>query len=91
MAAAHETCKALSTLGGSIMRGRQEGVPMSRMMEIALEGDAVLTKFKQAFVELAYLEPRYSSDEFKQRAIRDFEDSRYQECLEVSRQAPSNS
>lgn len=62
-----DKCQDAGDLAESVMTARQNGTPISRLMEIA-NGQEVIVKM----VLMAYGKPRYSTDEFQSRAIEDF-------------------
>lgn len=70
------TCEELSDLSGSIMKARQSGVSMQKAMAIA--GDDKYTRSK---VIQAYEHSRFQTDEYQMRAISDFSDKAYLECI----------
>jgi len=61
-----ETCTLVGQLAAVIMEKRQDGVDMSRMMEIAD------TELVRELVIFAYEMPRYSSEGYKRTAVQDF-------------------
>ena len=61
-----ETCTTIGKLAAIIMENRQEGVDMSKLMEIAE------TELVQRLVIFAYEMPRYSSEDYKRTAVQDF-------------------
>jgi len=61
-----ETCTLIGKLAAVIMEKRQDGVDMSRLMEIAE------TELVQRLVIFAYEMPRYSSEDYKRTAVQDF-------------------
>ena len=74
----HELCKDIGTLAETIMKHRQVGTSVIRMMEIA-DTDGLA----QVIIKEAYEMPRYSSEEYQRRAISDFRDDYYITCLKV--------
>ena len=64
-----------------IMKARQRGVDMSRMMEIASSsGIAELDALNKSLTIDAYKVPRYSTPENQQKAAEDFRDRLLLEC-----------
>lgn len=61
-----ETCTLIGEIAAVIMEKRQDGVDMSRLMEIAD------TELVQRMVIFAYDTPRYSSEDYKRSAVQDF-------------------
>lgn len=60
-------CTIIGNLSESIMKARQNGVSMSDIMNMPSA-----TSLGKAMTIDAFKEPRYSTEEFKQRAITDF-------------------
>jgi len=61
-----ERCTLIGKLAAIIMENRQEGVDMSKLMEISE------TELVQSLVIFAYEMPRYSSEDYKRTAVQDF-------------------
>lgn len=78
--AQYSECQSAERLATVIMEARQNGVPMSGLMEIA--GDNGLV---QEMVLEAYRTPSYTTHSVQQRVIRDFADKYYRICVEVFR------
>ena len=62
-----DQCQDAGDLAEAVMTARQNGAPISQLMEIA-NGQEIIVQM----VLMAYGEPRYSTDEFQSRAIEDF-------------------
>ena len=62
-----DQCQDAGDLAEAVMTARQNGAPISQLMEIA-SGQEIIVKM----VLMAYGEPRYSTDQFQSRAIEDF-------------------
>lgn len=75
-------CKNAQDIAESIMKGRQQGVAMSKMMEVA-EGDAA--NILEALIIEAYDRPRYSTEKMQQRSVQGFRDDVYLECVKARR------
>lgn len=76
---AGEFCDSLHSLSTSLMRARQNGVSMATMMQ-SIRGRAS-EEFLRALVIEAYEVPRYSSDEYRGRAVEDFANDQYLTCV----------
>lgn len=77
-------CKSAAELAHSIMTGRQNGVPMSKMMEVeSAMDDRAAGKVTRLMVISAYDRPRYSSPEYIEREIQDFENEMYLQCIQA--------
>jgi hypothetical protein len=70
-----QVCKTWSETGGTVMRGRQNGAPMSRMMDAA--GDSSIA---QAIVMDAYKQPRYQTEDMQKKSVEDFTNTVYMGC-----------
>lgn len=75
-ASASNNCGPIADLAKTIMKARQYSMSIVKAMEIA-GGD----KGVQAIVRLAYMEPRYSSDLYRENAATDFETEVYLICI----------
>lgn len=75
-ASASDNCGPVATLAKSIMSARQSGMSVVKSMEIAKDDKGI-----QAIVRLAYMEPRYSSDLYRENAATDFETEVYLICI----------
>lgn len=87
---AHDTCTGYEDWATEIMTARQNGVAMSRAMELLdehVEGEGPM-ELLSALVIQAYDQPRYnSSGSFQENAIQEFADASYGFCLKVFRNA----
>lgn len=72
-------CSGQSEVAEKIMEGRQAGVPMRKMIDLA-EGDQLL----ELMVKWAYDEPGYSSDQMQRRSATKFGNRQYRLCLDAS-------
>ena len=54
------------------MTGRQNGVPLTKMMEVANSDNEQANDLTRKIILAAYEQPSYSTDEIKQRTITDF-------------------
>ncbi|QVL49072.1 MAG: hypothetical protein KFB96_00580 [Thiocapsa sp.] len=73
-------CQNIANLAETIMRGRQVGLPMAKLIELS-EGNAIA----ESFVISAYDLPRYLSESMRQRSTDDFRDQAYLACSKVYR------
>lgn len=76
------TCGKFSELAGAIMKGRQNGVLMTKALEMA--GPSVGPKIMD-IIEGAYSKPRYSSEEYRAAAVIDYSNEVMSECLRSMR------
>lgn len=80
-AQANEFCADQSELASAIMKLRQMGVPVSKMMKAAnTSSDPLLRKVLVSYTELAYERVRYSTKEYQQKAVVDFGTEVYNMC-----------
>lgn len=73
-----ENCEAVGDLAHIIMKNRQQGEPLPKMMEIAA-GEPVSEKM----VAEAYDQPKYNGEEYKTEAADEFRDRWYLDCYKV--------
>ena len=76
-----ELCKTMSGVASSVMEARQAGVRMSRLMEKAAEIGGYWGELMPVFIEEAYKQPAFTSDEDQTAATAEFEDKVYASCL----------
>ena len=84
------TCEALSGTAGSIMSARQVGVPLAQMMnkltEIEPEGATEKDKrYIEGIVFQAYEQPRFDTEDDKNKAINEFQNTIYSRCAKIYR------
>lgn len=72
-----EKCRGLHDYAGKVMKARQLDMEAPQLMGLT-RGN----KLKEILVRLAYREPSYATDEYKQRAIREFANAAYLDCLD---------
>ena len=78
---ANDFCADQSELASSIMKLRQMGVPVSKMMKAAnTSSDPLLRKVLVSYTELAYERVRYSTKEYQHKAVVDFGTEVYNMC-----------
>lgn len=81
---AKQVCTGASELARSIMTARQNGAPMSKMMEIESASDSSsVGNVTRLMVISAYDKPRYSTPEIVAREISDFENEMYLACIQA--------
>ncbi|WP_175137418.1 hypothetical protein [Achromobacter animicus] len=85
-----KACSVSSSLGKTVMEARQAGMPMSELMDVfSKPGRADDGEFGRTLVEWAFEDPRYSTEEAKERAIRDFENEVYRACYQRAKERAS--
>ena len=72
-AQANQTCSRFSSLAETIMTAHQSGVAMQDLVE-DLGNDERAKKSVMPIIIAAYQKPRFSTEEYKQRAIDSFRD-----------------
>ena len=72
-----ELCDVMANAGEVIMKGHQTGYPMKKMITAySGAGDNI-----DELIMVAYNTPRYSTEESQQRAIGEYRDKVYLECV----------
>ena len=69
-------CPKIAELANAVMVARQNGSPMREIMEIA-EGEPIMV----SMITEAYGHSAYSTQEYQDRAIQEFEDQWYLRCV----------
>lgn len=80
---AHKLCTTLSTSAGYTLKDRYNGALVSDEMKAISEG-GYSGEFKDylfAVTASAYEEPQYSSEEYKEKHIVEFENAHYMRCI----------
>jgi hypothetical protein len=72
-----EYCTGVSTLAGSIMEMRQDGVAMSELYEVLAGSTGSLQ-----MVKLAYQYPMYETREYKIKEVARFKDQLFMLCID---------
>lgn len=76
-------CAETANYAEELMRGRHQGVPMQKSMELASEAEN--EELCRLMVTDAYRSPRYTTDEVIRRSIEDFRDKWYLYCTQHGR------
>lgn len=77
-------CKSMSELARIIMQKRQDGVPMSEIVEkVVNTTPQPLQEVLRLTVISAYDKPRYNTPEIQQKTILDFENESYLTCTKA--------
>ena len=77
-------CESRGELAASIMRSRQNGVPLSSLMSLPSVQNNQLV---QMMIQVAYGEPRYQTPAMQQRSIEDFRNEAELACFMARRQS----
>lgn len=75
-----KTCKGVNDLGRTIMKARQDKLPMMDLMEI---DTGEMNPLVQLMVTAAFKEPLYQSAEFQENATTEFANKWYAICLKA--------
>lgn len=78
-------CDKFAKSAEAIMSARQGGADMSKMTNDILSTQTIpeVKNLATAMINSAYDKPRYSSDEYQQRAIMDFKNDNYLSCVKA--------
>lgn len=74
-------CEMLGDLGRSTMLARQNGVPMQELMKVGSPDP--LDQFVNSVTVRAYEQPMALSAKYKSRAIVEFQNTIYMECIKA--------
>jgi len=80
-----EICKNMEAFAEQVMENRQDGVPMADMYELIMKLDVPKEAKESMFLILkaAFKEPRFSSEEYKKKAVVDFQNTTFLSCMEA--------
>lgn len=78
---ADDSCSQFYGLGETIMKSRQNGVPLPTMMGVVNDADKDLKSILKEVVVNAYSQPRYNSKDLQIKVINEFANDLYVECL----------
>lgn len=80
-----ELCKSVEEASTSLMKARQKGVEMSKVMEATMKNmEKASPEMRDAFVQMvveAYEESAMTMDDNKARQVRDFSNRQYLACI----------
>lgn len=68
-------CQSIYDAAEQVMKGRQSGVAMPKMMGVVNNFDGVSESFKEAYKSIiiaAYEQPQYSTEKMQQRTVTKF-------------------
>lgn len=85
---ADSRCRNMGEIAKSIMERRQNGEPISNLIDIANKSspDADVVKFMKKIVIEAYDMPLFTAEPFKERTINEFSNKYEVECLKSTLQ-----
>ena len=76
-----KACGNVGDLATDIMKSRQSGLSMAKMMEaVAQVGENPLV---DEMIISAYDSPRYSTERMQKRAVEEFRDKFYLDCVKI--------
>lgn len=78
-----QTCAKLGGVAEKTMIKRQEGFPMQKLMEVVAVGD--LREMMESLIIAAYDSPRYATAGMQQKAVEDFRNDVYLQCVKKYR------
>lgn len=86
---ANETCEIIEQFAEIAMKYRQSGHQMSSFWKKIEEEDTgakddLAPYYKSILIE-AYKKPRFSTQDYQDRAVRDFKNKQYLRCIEILR------
>lgn len=76
-------CPAYGSLASEIMTGRQAGIVMSKMMTHLKQDDPTTDKLIASLIRSAYAVPRFSTEEYRERAALDFQNENELACYNM--------
>lgn len=76
-------CESLDALSSSAMSARQKGLALANVLKVAdtVDGSEDQKNYVQEIIKQAFGETRYSSPEYQEKAITDFRNKIYLDCL----------
>ena len=75
-------CETIAGLAASIMNGRQNGMTLTESINISNESEnEAVRNLSVALTMDAYEKPRYSTPEFRQREVVEFQNKVHLACL----------
>lgn len=82
-------CGEIETAAAAAMEARQEGVPISTLMKayLDLSGNEAQASLSKQIVIKAYEEPLWRTQESKERAITEYGNDAYLECIKKFKDA----
>lgn len=76
-----ELCEAMSEMAGKIMTARQRGVPMSTLATLPQSDSEEVRNLRKELLIAAFESPRYSSEDYQEKAVVDFKNGVFLECF----------
>lgn len=85
---ASDVCKETYDIAEKVMIYRQAGVPMPIQMKFADELKGLNSETKQTvrdIVQEAYEEPKYSTQDYQDKSVKEFSNSWYLKCYKATK------
>jgi hypothetical protein len=76
-------CKTLSDMAGSIMKSRQDEMPMAEMMKVISGGEPDLASLGAVIVKDAYSTSAFRTEEDRKRAVSEFKEKWFSLCVKT--------
>ena len=77
------TCETYAGFGKQIMELRQQEFPLNKLMGTFADKNPGAKKLMKSIVVRAYRKPCYTTDSYKEKAIKRFYNKLYLECLQA--------
>lgn len=77
----HSICGKISQVAEVVMKNRQNGISMQKMIEASKTNSGALDTLAEEIVIKAYSQPKYSTDKMQQNSINEFRDESYLSCV----------
>ncbi len=78
----YEKCVLVELNALSVMRSRQNGTPMSKLVEISSKTEKSISDISPSLVEQAYAIPQFDTDEARNKSAKEFANKAYLACVE---------
>lgn len=82
--AADDICTAFASLANNAMQAHQDGVALSKVLEVVPDGIAGEESMR-IIITNAYKHPRYNTEVNQRRAVAEYRDKVHIQCLEAIR------
>lgn len=76
-------CKTLAEMAGSIMKNRQDEVPLAERMKVISGGEPDLNELGAVIIKDAYSTSALRTDEDQKRAVSEFKEKWFSLCVNV--------
>lgn len=79
--ATSDLCKQIDGAAETVMKARQQGVPIAEIYKSTEKADSYVQGLFRMTAKEAYSKPRFSSEEYQQKAVDDFRNEMFMACL----------